>query len=43
MVLAGVMHQAFEMYGVITNYQDNGIGYFLLTVIDTLEKDNEKQ
>lgn len=42
-VLVGVIHQAFEKYGVITNYKENRTGYLLISAISNLEKDNEER
>lgn len=39
----GIMHQTFEKYGVITNYKENRIRYFLVSVTDDLGKDTEEQ
>lgn len=38
-----IMHQTLEKYRVITNYKENRIQYFLVSVTDDLEKDTEEQ
>ena len=42
-MLVGIVHQAFEKYGVITNYKENRIGYLLVSATEDLEKDTEEQ
>lgn len=39
---AGGTYRAFGRFSGSTNYEDNGIGWLLLSVIDALEKDTER-